>query len=68
MLRSEEVNIIKKEVDAACSGLYEETFDYKNRGDENKHRIARMACSHLLSAYLELTNAIDLLEVLEDME
>lgn len=65
--RSEELRRIHNEVDAVSSGLYEETLEYKNRGDEDKHKIARMACSHLLSAYLELMNAIDLLEVLKGM-
>ncbi len=66
--RSEELRRICNEVDAASSGLYEETLEYKNRGDEDKHRIARMASSHLMSVYLELMNAIDLLELMEVME
>ncbi len=66
--RSEELRRIRNELDGVCSGLHEETLEYKNRGDEDKHRIARMASSHLLSAYLELMNAVDLIEVLEDTE
>lgn len=68
LLRSEEIQRIREEIDEASSGLYEETLGYKNHGDEDKHKIARMASSHLLSAYLELMNAVDLLEVLEGME
>lgn len=68
MLRSEEIQRIQEELDTACSGLYEEIFGYKKRGDEDKYKIAQMASQHLISAYTELLNAINLLEVLEGME
>ena len=68
MLESEELKRIRNEVDEAGSGLYEQALEYKAHGDEDKYKLARMTNSHLLSAYLELMNAIDALEVLEGME
>lgn len=68
MLKSEEIRAIREELDTACSGLYEEAIGYKNHGDEGKHKMAWMANLHLTNAYLELMNAIDLLELMETME
>ena len=68
MLKSEEIMEIREELDTACSGLYEEAIEYKNNGDEGKHKMARMVNLHLTNAYLELMNAIGLLELMETME
>ena len=68
MLKSEEIMEIREELDTACSGLYEEALQFKANGDEGKHKMARMANLHLTNAYLELMNAIDLLELMEAME
>lgn len=67
-MRSEEIRTIQEELDTACSDLCGEIFGYKKRGDEDKYKTAQMASQHLISAYLELMNAIILFEVLEGME
>lgn len=48
--------------------MYDDVLRFRNTKDESSRLIARMAHSHLLSAYLELVNAIDLIEELEDRE
>lgn len=68
ILKSEEIRTIREELDTACSGLYEEALQFKDAVDKNKHKMAMMANHHLTSAYFELNNAIDLLELMEAME
>lgn len=68
MLRSEEVEQILREVNKARDDMYDDVLRFRNTKDESSRLIARMAHSHLLSAYLELVNAIDLIEELEDRE
>lgn len=67
-MRSEEIRRIQKEVDEAGSDLYNEVLWYKEHDYENSHKLARMAHSHMLSAYLELMNAIELMEKMEDID
>lgn len=67
-MKSEEIRAIIDDLDTACNGLYEEALQFKENGDDGKHKIARMANLHLTSAYLELKNAIDLLELMEVLE
>ena len=67
MLKPEELKRIQNEFDAACDGVWDDIHKMDNP-NSGKYRIARMAHSHLLSAYLELMDAIELIEELEDME
>ena len=67
MLKSEELKRIQNEFDAACDRVWDDIHQMDDPNSE-KYRIARKAHSHLLNAYLELMDAIDLIEELEDRE
>ena len=67
-LTPDDVKKIQREVDEAGNDLHKEAVWYEEHDYRDKHKIARMAHSHLLSAYLELMNAVYLIEKLEDME
>lgn len=68
MATLENIKKIQKEVDEAGSDMYNEALWYKKYDYENSHKLARMAHSHLLSAYLELMNAIELMEKMEEID
>lgn len=67
-LNSSELVRIRTEIDDARDDLYNDVIRFRDRGDEDKRLIARMAHSHMLSAYLKLMDAIELIEELEDRE
>lgn len=67
-LNSSELVRILTEIDDARDDLYNDVIRFRDRGDEDKRLIARMAHSRLLCAYLDLMDAIELIEELEDRE
>lgn len=67
-LNSSELVRIRTEIDDARDDLYNDVIRFRDRGDEDKRLIARMEHSRLICAYLELMDAIELIEELEDRE
>ena len=67
-LNSSELVRIRTEIDDARDDLYNDVIRFRDRGDKDKQLIARMGHSRLLCAYLELMDAIELIEELEDRE
>lgn len=67
-MKSKDLIRVRTELDDARDDAYREFLRFREKGELNKQLIAQMACSHLLSSYLELMDAIDLLEMLEDRE
>jgi hypothetical protein len=68
LVKSKELIRIRAEIDDACDDVYSDVLHFREKGEINNQLIARMAHSHLLSAYLTLLNAIELIEELEDRE
>ena len=67
-LKSSEIVRIMTEIDDARDDLYNDISRFRDRGDEDRRLIARMAHSRLLCAYLDLMDAIELIEELEERE
>lgn len=67
-LKSSEIVRIMTEIDDARDDLYNDISRFRDRGDEDRRLIARMAHSRLYDAYLELMDVTELIEELEDRE
>ena len=67
-LKSSEIVRIMTEIDDARDDLYNDISRFRDRGDEDRRLIARMAISNLTSSYRKLIDAIELIEELEDRE
>ena len=67
-LKSSEIVRIMTEIDEARDDLYNDISRFRDRGDEDRRLIARMAHSRLYDAYLELMDVTELIEELEDRE
>ena len=67
-LNSSELVRILTEIDDARDDLYNDISRFRDRGDEDRRLIARMAHSRLYDAYLELMDVTELIEELEDRE
>lgn len=68
LVKSKDLIRVRLEIDDARDDAYSDFLRFREKGELNNQLIARMAHSHLLSAYLELMNAIELIEELEDRE
>lgn len=68
LVKSKDLIKVRLEIDDARDDAYYDFLCFKEKGELNNQLIARMAYSHLLSAYLELMSAIELIEELEDRE
>lgn len=68
LVKSKDLIKVRLEIDDARDDVYYDFLRFKEKGELNNQMIARMAYSHLLSSYLELMNAIELIEELEGSE
>lgn len=68
LVKSKDLIKVRTEIDDARDDAYSDFLRFRDKDETNNQVIARMAYSHLLNAYLEFTNAIKLIEELEDME
>ena len=68
LVRSKDLIKVRSEIDDARDDAYSDFLRFREKGELNNQLIARMAYSHLLSSYLELMNAIELIEELEGRE
>ncbi len=67
-LNSSELVRIATEIDDASDDLYSDVIRFRDMGDKDRRLIAQMAHSRLHGVYLELLDAIELIEELEDRE
>lgn len=68
LVKSKDLIKVRLEIDDARDDAYSDFLRFRDKDETNNQLIARMAYSHLLSAYLELMSAIKLIEELEDRE
>lgn len=68
LVKSKDLIKVRLEIDDARDDAYSDFLRFRDKDETNNQVIARMAYSHLLNAYLEFTNAIKLIEELEDRE
>lgn len=68
LVKSKDLIRVRTELDDARDDAYSDFLRFREKGELNNELIARMAHSHLLSSYLELMNAIELIEELEGIE
>lgn len=68
LVKSKDLIKVRLEIDDARDDVYSDFLRFRDKDETNNQVIARMAYSHLLNAYLEFTNAIKLIEELEDRE
>ena len=68
LVRSKDLIKVRLELDDARDDAYSDFLRFREKDEINNQVIARMAYSHLLNAYLELMNAIKLIEELEGSE
>lgn len=67
-LKSSELVRIRTEIDDASDDLYSDIIRFRDKGDKDGRLLAQMAHTRLLGVYLELMDAIELIEELEDRE
>lgn len=65
LVKSEKLISIRTDIDDACDDVYSDFLRFREKGNTYRYETAQKAHSHLLHAYLELMNAIDLIEELE---
>lgn len=68
LVKSKDLIKVRTEIDDARDDVYSDFLRFRDKDETNNQVIARMAYSHLLNTYLEFTNAIKLIEELEDRE
>lgn len=68
LVKSEKLIRIRTDIDDACDDVYSDFLRFREKGNTYRYETARKAHSHLLHTYLELMNAIDLIEELEVSE
>ena len=65
LLKSNELEDIQKEVETARNVAWDNVRLIEDIGDDDEYKMARDIYSHLLDAYMDLMNAVSLLEALE---
>lgn len=65
-MRSDRLGEVLDEIDNICIGFSDEVAAYRDNGDKDRYSLALLARARLISVYNDLSNAIDLLKVMED--